>query len=56
MSAILLDTCALLWLGFGDRSLSLNARQVIEETDTDSAWMRPTKSAHRFFKVKMEMP
>ena len=34
MSAILLDTCALLWLGFGDRSLSLNARQVIEETDT----------------------
>ena len=34
MSAILLDTCALLWLGFGDKSLSLNARQVIEETDT----------------------
>lgn len=34
MSAILLDTCALLWLGFGDLRLSLNARQVIEETDT----------------------
>ena len=34
MSAILLDTCALLWLGFGDKSLSLNARQIIEETDT----------------------
>ena len=34
MSAILLDTCALLWLGFGDKSLSLNARQVIEETNT----------------------
>ena len=34
MSAILLDTCALLWLGFGDRNLSLDARQVIEETDT----------------------
>ena len=34
MSAILLDTCALLWLGLGDRKLSLDARQVIEETDT----------------------
>ncbi len=33
MSAVLLDTCALLWLGFGDRRLSLDARQVIEETD-----------------------
>ena len=34
MSAILLDTCALLWLGFGDSRLSLDARQVIEETET----------------------
>ena len=34
MSAILLDTCALLWLGFGDSRLSLEARQLIEETDT----------------------
>ena len=34
MSAILLDTCALLWLGFGDKKLSLDARQVIEETET----------------------
>ena len=55
MFAILLDTCALLWLGFGNRSLSLNARQIIEETDTDSTWMCPTNAAHRFFKVKVEM-
>ena len=29
MNAVLLDTCALLWLGFGDGRLSLKARQVI---------------------------
>ena len=34
MNAILLDTCALLWLGFGDRHLSIEARQMIEETET----------------------
>lgn len=33
MSAILLDTCALLWLGLGNDRLSLSARQVIEETE-----------------------
>ena len=34
MNAVLLDTCALLWLGFGDARLSLKARRVIEETET----------------------
>jgi PIN domain nuclease of toxin-antitoxin system len=34
MNAILLDTCALLWLGLGDDHLSLEARQLIEETET----------------------
>ena len=33
MTAILLDTCALIWLGNGDEELSLDARQVIEETE-----------------------
>jgi len=31
---ILLDTCALIWLGNGDESLSLDARQAIEECET----------------------
>ena len=34
MTAILLDTCALIWLGNGDASLSVDARQAIEETET----------------------
>lgn len=34
MTAILLDTCALIWLGNGDTSLSLDALQTIEETET----------------------
>ena len=32
MMSILLDTCALIWLGNGDSALSLDARQVIEES------------------------
>jgi len=34
MSEILLDTCALLWLGNGDSSLSHRALDVIEQADT----------------------
>ena len=34
MTALLLDTCALIWLGNGDGALSLDARQAIEETET----------------------
>ena len=34
MTAILLDTCALIWLGNGDATLSVDARQMIEETET----------------------
>lgn len=33
MSAILLDTCALLWLGNGDASLSHDALRAIENAD-----------------------
>jgi len=33
MTAVLLDTCALIWLGFGDESLSLLARMRIEESE-----------------------
>ena len=33
MTAVLLDTCALIWLGNGDSALSLYARQVIEESE-----------------------
>ena len=32
--AVLLDTCALLWLGIGSDSLSQSARLTIEETET----------------------
>jgi len=34
MNAVLLDTCALIWLGNGDAMLSLDARQLIEESET----------------------
>ena len=34
MSEILLDTCALLWLGNGDTALSPSALQEIENADT----------------------
>ena len=34
MTSILLDTCALIWLGNGDAALSLDARQAIEESET----------------------
>ena len=33
-NAVLLDTCALLWLGIGSNSLSQIARETIEETET----------------------
>ena len=33
--AVLLDTCALLWLGIGSSSLSQTAREAIEETEID---------------------
>jgi len=31
--SLLLDTCALIWLGNGDPALSLDARQLIEESE-----------------------
>lgn len=34
MISILLDTCALIWLGNGDAALSLDARQAIEECES----------------------
>ena len=34
MTSILLDTCALIWLGNGDAALSLDARQAIEECES----------------------
>ena len=34
MTSILLDTCALIWLGNGDTALSLDARQAIEECES----------------------
>ena len=34
MSEILLDTCALLWLGNGDAALSSGAMRLIENADT----------------------
>jgi len=34
MTSILLDTCALIWLGNGDTALSIDARQAIEECET----------------------
>jgi len=33
MTALLLDTCALIWLGFGDESLSMLAKMRIEEAE-----------------------
>lgn len=33
MMAVLLDTCALIWLGFGDESLSRVAKMRIEESE-----------------------
>jgi len=33
MTALLLDTCALIWLGFGDESLSTLAKMHIEESE-----------------------
>ena len=33
MMSLLLDTCALIWLGNGDPALSLDARQLIEESE-----------------------
>ncbi len=34
MTAILLDTCALIWLGNGDDALSMEAKRMIEESET----------------------
>ena len=57
--AILLDTCALLWLGIGSDSLSLTARQSIEETETVlvspvSLWEISNK--YRQGKLKLSLP
>ena len=57
--AILLDTCALLWLGIGSNSLSLVARQAIEETETVyvspvSLWEISNK--YRQGKLKLAFP
>ena len=57
--AVLLDTCALLWLGIGSSSLSLTARQAIEETETVfvspvSLWEISNK--YRQGKLKLALP
>ncbi len=57
--AVLLDTCALLWLGIGSSSLSLSARQTIEETETVfvspvSLWEISNK--YRQGKLKLSLP
>ena len=57
--AVLLDTCALLWLGIGSDSLSLTARQSIEETETVlvspvSLWEISNK--YRQGKLKLSLP
>jgi len=57
--AVLLDTCALLWLGMGSGLLSLAARETIEETETVfvspvSLWEISNK--HRQGKLKLALP
>jgi len=57
--AVLLDTCALLWLGIGSDSLSQTARQTIEETETVfvspvSLWEISNK--YRQGKLKLSLP
>lgn len=34
MSEVLLDTCALIWLGNGDSALSSDALRIIENADS----------------------
>ena len=48
--SLLLDTCALIWLGNGDPALSLDARQMIEESEMVyvspiSLWEGPINAA-----------
>ena len=57
--AVLLDTCALLWLGIGSDSLSQSARLAIEETETVfvspvSLWEISNK--YRQGKLKLSFP
>ena len=57
--AVLLDTCALLWLGIGSDSLSQMARLAMEETETVlvspvSLWEISNK--YRQGKLKLSMP
>ena len=57
--AVLLDTCALLWLGIGSSSLSQTAREAIEETETVfvspvSLWEISNKN--RQGKLKLALP
>ena len=59
MTSLLLDTCALIWLGNGDASLSLDARQAIEECETVyispiSLWEVSTKC--RKGKLQLKFP
>ena len=58
-TAVLLDTCALLWLGIGSSSLSQMARETIEETETVfvspvSLWEISNK--YRQGKLKLALP
>ena len=57
MTAVLLDTCALIWLGFGDESLSLLAKQRIEESEI--VYVSPVslwEISNKYRQGKIELP
>ena len=57
--AVLLDTCALLWLGIGSSSLSQIARETIEETETvfvSSVSLWEISNKYRQGKLKLALP
>ena len=57
MTAVLLDTCALIWLGFGDESLSLVAKQRIEESEI--VYVSPVslwEISNKYRQGKIELP
>ena len=58
-NAVLLDTCALLWLGIGSSSLSQIARETIEETETvfvSSVSLWEISNKYRQGKLKLALP
>ena len=57
MTAVLLDTCALIWLGFGDENLSLVAKQRIEESEI--VYVSPVslwEISNKYRQGKIELP